>query len=83
MLNPANIDYAQVAQVAQNGSPLLLQALGRLYGVGPAERQALGADGKGVPVWVWATMAFAVGAVAGIRVYRAYPRQVPKLISGD
>lgn len=82
MIDPSKVDYATVAHVAQNGSPLLLSALGRLYGIGPSEREALGADGTGVPTWTWAALAFVAGYVIGVRVYKAYPGYVPKIISG-
>jgi len=82
MINPGSIDLGQVSRIAQDGSPLLLQAIGRLYGVGPAERRALGADGTGVPSWTWAALAFAAGTLVGIRLYRAYPKHIPKMISG-
>ena len=82
MFDPTSIDLGQVSRVARDGSPLLLQAIGRLYGVGPAERHALGADGSGVPSWTWAALAFAAGTLVGIRLYRAYPKQIPRMISG-
>lgn len=83
MIQQPPLNFGQVAEVAQNGSPLLLQALGRLYGIGSAERRALGQDGMGVPLWAWGGLAFALGAVAGIRLYRAKPEVVPRMISGD
>jgi hypothetical protein len=82
MFDPTSIDYAQVARVAQDGSPLLLQAIGRLYGLGPSERSAFGADGSGVPAWTWALLALAGGVVIGARVQKAYPDYVPNLIAG-
>jgi hypothetical protein len=83
MFDPTRIDYGQVAKVAQEGSPLLLQAIGRLYGLGPSERSAFGQNGSGVPVWAWVTIAVGVGFVAGARVQKRWPRRVPKLIAGD
>jgi hypothetical protein len=82
MLNISQVDPAAVVNVAQNGSPLLLSALGRLYGIGPGERQALGEDGTGVPTWTWAMLAFATGCVVGARFYKSYPGYVPEIISG-
>ena len=82
MIDPTTIDYAKVAQVAQNGSPMLLQAIGRLYGLGPNERRAFGADGVGVPGWAWGSLVFIAGVTVGIRVYRKWPNAVPKLVSG-
>lgn len=83
MIDPTRIPFGQVARVAKDGSPLLLQALGRLYGIGPAERQALGADGAGVPAWAIAALALGVGLVVGARVQRQYPQYVPSIVSGD
>lgn len=82
MIDPTRIDYGKVAQVAQEGSPLLLQALGRLYGLGPSERAAFGQNGTGVPTWAWATIALVAGFVVGARVQKRWPRSVPELISG-
>lgn len=82
MIDPTRIPYGQVARVAKDGSPLLLQALGRLYGIGPAERQALGADGTGVPTWAVAILALGVGVVVGARVQKQYPQYVPNMIGG-
>ena len=82
MIDPTQIDYSQVARVARDGSPLLLQAIGRLYGIGPNERAAFGADGKGVPSWAWAVLALGVGVVAGARVQKRWPGKLPEMISG-
>lgn len=82
MIDPTSIDYAQVARVAQDGSPLLLQALGRLYGIGPSERHAFGANGSGVPTWAWSVLALGAGVVIGVRVQKMYPQFVPNLIAG-
>ncbi len=82
MIDPTRIDYGKVAQVARDGSPLLLQAIGRLYGLGPSERAAFGQNGGGVPGWAWGTLLFAAGIVVGVRVYKNYPRRVPKMIAG-
>lgn len=78
----SRIDYGQVARVAQEGSPLLLQAIGRFYGLGPSERRALGAEGAGVPSWAWAAIFLAAGVVIGARVQKKWPNRVPKIISG-
>lgn len=82
MLDPTRIDYGQVARVARDGSPLLLQALGRLYGIGPVERQAFGQAGGGVPTWAWVVLAAGAGVVVGARLQKRFPRQMPALISG-
>ncbi len=82
MIDPSRIDYGTVAQVARDGSPLLLQALGRLYGIGPTERRAFGATGNGVPTWAWIVVALGAGVIIGTRVQKSYPQYVPNLISG-
>lgn len=84
MIDPTQINYGQLAAVAKDGSPLLLQALGRLYGLGPGERRAaFGSDGSGVPGWAWAALALGVGIVVGVRIQKNFPRHVPSLIQGD
>ena len=82
MIDPTRIDYAAVARVAQDGSPLLLQALGRLYGIGANERKAFGAEGLGVPSWAWAVLALGVGVVVGARMQKRWPGKLPEMISG-
>lgn len=83
MIDPTRIDYGRVASVARDGSPLLLQALGRLYGIGPTERRALGSNGTGVPTWAWVTLALGAGVIAGTRIQKAFPQYVPNLIAGE
>lgn len=83
MIDPTRIDYGTVARVAKDGSPLLLQALGRLYGLGPTERAAFGQNGTGVPGWAWAVVALGAGIIIGTRLQKSYPEYVPNLISGD
>ena len=82
MFDPTRIDYGTVARVARDGSPLLLQAIGRLYGIGPSERQAFGETGGGVPSWAWGVLALTAGVVVGIRVQKSYSTYVPRWISG-
>lgn len=82
MINPASIPYDQVARVAQDGSPLILQAVGRMFGLGPNERAAFGADGRGVPTWAVAVLALGAGVVIGARVQKKWPGKMPKMITG-
>ncbi len=80
-MKPHHIDYVQhAARAAQHGSPGLVAAIGRLYGLGQAERDAL-AGGR-IPGWAWAVLGMGAGVVIGVRVYRKWPRKVPKLIAG-
>jgi len=81
MMEPSNV--AQLAEVAKNGSPLLLQAVGRVFGIGPSERQALGATGFGVPTWTWLLLGLGAGIVAGVRLQKSYSKYIPKLVSGE
>jgi hypothetical protein len=82
MIDPTRIDYGTVTRVARDGSPLLLQALGRLYGIGPTERRAFGSTGNGVPTWALVVLAAGAGLVIGTRLQKHYPQYVPNLIAG-
>ena len=83
MLAP-NLNYADVERIARDGSPVLLQAIGRAFGLGPAERAALGRNGAaGIPGWTWTAVALAAGFIVGVRVYRKWPDKVPALVRGD
>lgn len=75
-----HVPYGQVAHAAQHGSPIVLEAAGRLLGLGEAERGALAA-GR-VPGWLWATLGLGAGVVIGVRAYRKWPTKFPKVISG-
>lgn len=83
MIDPTRIDYGRVAMAAKEGSPLLLRALGRLYGLGPSERAAFGQNGSGVPTWAVTALALGVGLVVGTRIQKHYPQYVPNIVSGD
>ena len=68
---------------AREGAPMLLQALGRVYGLGPSERRALGGNGGGgIPSWTWALLGVAAGVVIGARVQKAWPDKLPRLVRG-
>lgn len=78
MLNPTQI--REFAKTAESGSPALVHAVGRVFGLGQAERAALS---KGaVPSWVMLTFGLAAGFVAGVQVYRRWPSKVPAMIKG-
>jgi len=78
-----NLSYDDLHRIAKDGSPLLLQALGRVYGLGPQERAALGQSGSGgLPNWTWAVLGIAVGVVVGARVQKKWPSAFPKIIRG-
>jgi hypothetical protein len=81
MIEPADIDMGvDVARAAQRGAPLALEAVGRMVGLGAPERDALG-KGK-IPGWIWFGVALTVGFVVGVRVQKAYPRSIPRLVAG-
>ena len=74
------IDYTEIAKAATQGSPLLLNAVGRIYGLGAEERASL--FGEGIPGWTWAVAALAVGFVVGVRIHKSYPTKIPEIIRG-
>lgn len=76
MDSPFNAE--QLASLVQNGSPLLVQALGRIFGLGQNERGELARNG--LPTWAWATLAGAAGLATGVAVYRMWPEQVDKVL---
>jgi hypothetical protein len=79
-MNLPNLPYAQLADAAKNGSPALLQAVGRAVGLGAEERAALS---KGsVPGWLWAVGGIALGVFVGVRLQRAVPQYVPVWLKG-
>lgn len=83
MISP-NVNYADMERIARHGSPLLLQAIGRAFGLGPQERAALGRNGSaGIPTWTWVVAAVAAGFIVGVRVHKSWPDKVPALIRGD
>ena len=83
MLKPT-ISYGDIERIARDGSPLLLQAVGRVFGLGPQERAALGRNGVGgLPTWTWVVVALAAGVVVGVRVDRHWPGKVPEWIGGQ
>jgi len=81
MINPSHIMVAQQAiKAGEEGSPMLLKAVGRLCGLGTEEQQALGRGG--VPGWLWGAVGLSGGVMLGAVLYRRYPRQMESLIPG-
>lgn len=77
MINPS---YDDITRIAREGSPVLLQAIGRIYGFGQGDVSNL--RGGGVPVWPFVLIALAAGFVGGARIQKRYGHHLPKLITG-
>lgn len=75
-----NLPYAQMMDVAQNGSPALLGVVGRAFGLGEAETRAL-SNGK-IPGWFWLTAGLAGGVWIGIQVHQKWPSKIPAWFMG-
>lgn len=86
MLQPHQLQQLpmrEIAQVAQHGSPMLIAAVGRAFGLGEAERRALAGSGGGaLPWWLFAVVGIGVGLVVGARVQRKYPALLPEIVRG-
>lgn len=84
MMLPGGMSVKDVSHVAQHGSPALLQAVGRVFGIGPNERAAaFGENGSGVPGWAWGMLALGAGIVIGARIQRRWPDKLPEIIRGE
>ncbi len=79
-MNGLPIPYDQLERIATHGSPVLLRSVGRIWGLGIAEQDAL-ARGR-VPAWAIAVLAVSGGFVAGALVYRKWPGPVNKVLGG-
>jgi len=67
-----------IGQVARNGSPLLLNSMGRIFGLGDDEQKAL-ARGD-FPRWAVLLIGIGAGVAAGVYVQRKWPSQVSKVV---
>jgi len=74
------VGIADMQSVARNGSPDLMAAAGRAFGLGAGERQALLA-GK-IPWWTMLLGGIAIGFVAGAQVHGRWPDKLPGWIAG-
>ena len=74
------VSYADMIQLAKEGSPMLINAVSRLAGLGKSEQEALAA--KGIPGWAWAAVAGIAGVVVGIRLHQSNPKRIPAWIKG-
>ena len=75
-----NIDYATVFKVANEGSPFILNAVGRVFGLGQEESSSLFKDG--LPTWTWVVIGLGAGFFLGVRAEKNYPKKIPSLIRG-
>ena len=73
------VPVRDIARVAKDGSPTLLYGVGRLFGLGAAERQAL-FGGGGVPGWALLAVGLTAGAVIGVAAHRRWPQHAERLI---
>lgn len=77
---PLGFSPNDVQRFAESGSPALLHIVGRAFGLGQEERDALAA-GK-IPTWFWVVSGIAAGFVVGVRVHRHWPSKVPQIVKG-
>jgi hypothetical protein len=67
----------ELAQMADGGSPVLLHAVGRAFGLGQNERDALM---KGaVPGWFWMVLGLTAGFYAGVQAQQRWPEKIPNV----
>lgn len=71
-------DIQTYASIAKQGSPALLGFLGRAFGLGQAEQQAL-TQGK-FPAWFWILLGVGAGTVAGVYAQKKWPHHVAKVV---
>lgn len=75
-----NFPIDTIANVAQNGSPVLLEAAGRVFGLGTDEQTAL-ARGA-LPGWAILGIGLVAGVALGVYAHRTWPQQAGKIIGG-
>lgn len=74
----------EAIRASETGSPRLLHALGRIYGLGPNERAALsGSPGDMFPNLLPAVALVALGFFVGVRAQKRWPRKLPSWVTGD
>lgn len=69
-----------VKNVGNQGSPDLLQATGRLFGLGEAEQTALFRGG--IPRWAILGLGIAAGVFVGVYAHRRWPEYAGKIVGG-
>jgi hypothetical protein len=80
MLGGSSVDYATLLKVANEGSPFVLNAVGRMFGLGQEETKYLLKDG--IPTWTWVVIALGAGFFAGVRTEKNWPDKIPSIIRG-
>lgn len=71
-------DIQTYANIAKQGSPALLSFVGRAFGLGQAEQQALVA-GK-FPTWMWILLGVGAGTAVGVYAQKRWPQHVGKVL---
>jgi len=74
------VNYADMISLAKEGSPMLINSVARLAGLGETERKAL--TTRGVPGWAWGVLGCLVGVALGARAYKSYPDNFPDWVVG-
>ena len=69
---------ADLSRMASKGSPSMLRFVGRAFGLGTAEQDAL-VQGA-FPGWFWAVLGAVGGAYGGVQLQRHYPRLVARIL---
>jgi hypothetical protein len=74
MIGLSALERPEVQQLVNQGSPKLLSMVGRAFGLGQAEQQAL-VKGQ-FPTWLFLAAGLAVGFVVGIETEKRWPGKV-------
>lgn len=75
---PIPIDSQQMADIAANGSPMLLRSVGRIAGLGHGEQTAL-ANG-GIPSWAVGVACLVGGVFLGAYMARRWPAAMQRVV---
>jgi hypothetical protein len=66
------VPHDLVAGALENGSPGLLRAVGRAFGLGQADQEAM-AQGA-VPPWLWLVLGVGAGVAVGVQLQKRAPK---------
>jgi hypothetical protein len=80
MLGNLPISASAIHSMTSNGSPMLIKAVGRAFGLADAEQSAL-VSGK-IPTWFWVAIFATAGVVAGVQIHKRWPNKIPKAFGG-